>query len=102
MSFVTKVPYDDPDVVYMRDVLQLPITIVHKNLPSESKEMVAKFLKDKRRKAKVKKRKPLGKDEFYIHKVIEKGKKKSLVSWWGYGPEHNSWVDNSTIRTVEC
>ena len=34
---------------------------------------------------------------FRIEKVIEKGKKKSLVKWKGYSDNFNSWIDNKDI-----
>ena len=34
---------------------------------------------------------------FRIEKVIEKGKKKSLVKWKGYSDKFNSWIDDKDI-----
>ena len=34
---------------------------------------------------------------FKIEKVLERGKKKSLVKWKGYSDDFNSWVDNKDI-----
>ena len=38
--------------------------------------------------------------DFPIEKVVEKGKKTSKVKWLGYSKDHNSWVDNSTIKHI--
>ena len=37
---------------------------------------------------------------FRIEKVIERGKKKSLVKWKGYSDDFNSWVDNKYIVNI--
>jgi len=37
-------------------------------------------------------------DQFAIERVIRtrviRGRRQFFVKWFGYGPEHNSWVDN--------
>ena len=38
-----------------------------------------------------------GQQVFRIEKVIEKGKKKTLVKWKGYSDKFNSWVDNKDL-----
>ena len=37
---------------------------------------------------------------FRIEKVIQRGKKKSLVKWKGYSDDFNSWVDNKDIVNI--
>ena len=47
---------------------------------------------------KVDKRTFLDEYNFPIEKVVTKGKKTSKVKWLGYDNDHNSWVNNTTIK----
>ena len=38
---------------------------------------------------------------FRIEKVLEKGKKKSVVKWKGYSDDFNLWVDNKDIVNIK-
>ena len=37
--------------------------------------------------------------EFVVDKVLKETKKRYFVSWVGYGPEHNSWIDKNALRS---
>ena len=39
-------------------------------------------------------------DTFRIEKIIKRGKNKSLVKWYGYSDNFNSWVDNKDIVNI--